>query len=299
MIFSSGRKPKKRFTLNAYVFIVLTAVSFILLVFSSGTFIVNFKDAGLSVFSGVRGAVDAASSFVSRTVLSIKELATLRKEYDELSARVSRYEQLERSSAEIRQENIRLKEQLGFSESIIYRHIPAKIIGRDPDNLYSAFAINKGSKDGIAADMPVIAFQSGTQALAGKVVQTGFLESLVMPLYDTSSYVAARFSESRHEGIVEGQGRYEDPLVMRSIRRRTGDDIQFGDMIISSGMGRLYPPDVNIGRVSKVLVQESENALNVELEPSIDFSKLEYVFVIVSDNREITENAETVDGNNG
>jgi rod shape-determining protein MreC len=286
MIFSTGGKPsRKRFSGNAYVFVILTVLSFTLLSLSSGSFIVDFKDIGLSAFSGVRGAIDSVGFFVSQTVLSIKELATLREEYDELSSRISRYEQLERSAAEIRQENIRLKEQLGFSETIIFRHIPAKIIGRDPDNLYSAFVINKGSKDGIEADMPLIAFQDGTQALVGKVVQAGFVESLIMPLYDTSSFVAARFSESRYEGIVEGQGRYEDPLVMRFIRRRVGDEIQFGDMVISSGMGRLYPPDVNIGRVSRVSVQESENSIDVELEPSIDFSRLEYVFVIVAENK--------------
>jgi rod shape-determining protein MreC len=286
MNFTSGRKPKKRITLNAYVFIVLTAASFVLLVISSGSFILNFKNMGLSVFSGVRSAVDAVTSFVSQSVLSVKELATLREEYDELVDRVSRYEQLERSSAEIRQENIRLKEQLGFSESIIYRHIPAKIIARDPDNLYSAFVINKGSRDGIKIDMPIIAFQDGMQALVGKVVQAGFVESLIMPLYDTRSYVSARFSESRYEGIVEGQGRYEDPLVMRFIRRRAGDEIQFGDMVKTSGMGRLYPADINIGRVSKVLIQESENSIDVELEPSIDFSRLEYVFVIITEDPE-------------
>jgi rod shape-determining protein MreC len=293
MIFSSGGKPKKRFTLNAYVFVILTAISFVLLALSSGTFIVNFKDVGLSAFSGVRGGVDSLTSFASRTILSIRELATLREEYDELVDRVSRYEQLERSSAEIRQENTRLKEQLGFSESLVYRHIPAKIIGRDPDNLYSAFAINKGSRDGISIDMPIIAFQDGMQALVGKVVQAGFAESLIMPLYDTSSFVSARFSESRYEGIVEGQGRNEDPLIMRFIRRRVGDEIQFGDMVLSSGMGRLYPPDINIGRVSRVVIQESENAIDVELESSIDFSRLEYVFAIVA------ESTESEDDNNG
>ncbi len=286
----------KRISWNAYVLIILSVISFILLVISSGTFIVDFRYAGLSAFSGIRGGIDSAASFVSRTVLSVKELATLREAYDELSGRVARYEQLERSSAEIRQENQRLKEQLGFSESIVYRHIPAKVIARDPDNLYSAFVINRGSRDGIKTDMPVIAFQDGMQALVGKVVQAGFVESLIMPLYDTSSYVSARFSESRYEGIVEGQGRYEDPLVMRFIQRRAGDEIQFGDMVISSGMGRLYPAGINIGRVVRVLVQESENSIDVELEPSIDFSRLEYLFVIAENAAIRAEGREANDG---
>lgn len=289
MLISEGRKPRKRFTRNAYVFVILAAVSFLLLFLSTRSFIIDFKNVGSTAFLGVRSGVDSVTSFVSRTVMSVKELATLRKEYNELSDRVSRYEQLERNAAEIRQENIRLKEQLGFSESIIYRHIPAKIIGRDPDNLYSVSIINKGTRDGLGQGMPVIAFHDGTQALVGRIIQAGYFESMVMPLYDTSSFVSARFSESRYEGIVEGQGSYEDPLLMRFIRKRARDDISFGDMVITSGMGRLYPEGVNIGRVSRVMVQESETSIEVEIEPSIDFSRLEYVFVIIPENQENTD----------
>ncbi|MDR0386911.1 MAG: rod shape-determining protein MreC, partial [Treponema sp.] len=167
------RKQKSRMNTGTVIFAVLAFVSFSILFFSTRSFVVNFRDMGLSFFSGVRGGIHGASSFVSRTVLAIRELAVLRREYAELAGRMTRYEQLERSAAEIRQENNRLREQLGFSETIGYRHIPAEIIGRDPDNLFSALVINKGKRDGVAYNMPVIAFRDGVQALAGKVVQAG------------------------------------------------------------------------------------------------------------------------------
>jgi rod shape-determining protein MreC len=284
MKFGRGRKKRRRFNADIYVFTVLSLFSFALLFFSTLSFVINFKNVGLSLFSGIRGGVYGISSRIAQTINSIQELAVLQREYAELTARVTRYEQLERTAAEIRQENYRFREQLGFSRQIRYRHYPAEIIGRDPDNLFSAFVINKGKRDGVAYNMAVIAFQDGVQALAGKVVQAGQFESLVMPVYDSSSFVPARFASSRYEGLVEGQGKIEYPLLMRLISKRARDDVHFGDMVITSGIGgghgTIYPAGINIGRVSRILYKEDETSMEVELETILDFSRLEYVFVI-------------------
>ena len=265
-----------------YVFITLLLISFLALFFSSRNVLVDAKNMGLSMFSGLRAGIHEVTSLVSRTVLSINELASLRREYYELVGRISRYEQLERTAAEIRQENNRLREQLGFSRDFRYQHIPAEIIGRDPDNLFSTFIINKGTRAGVAPDMPVIAYQGGTQGLVGKIVFSGAFESFVMPLYDVSSFVSSRLSESRYEGIVEGRGNPEFPLLMRYINNRARDEINYGDMVVTSGMGGIYPPGINIGRVNRIIYQINELSMEVELMPSIDFSRLEYVFVISS-----------------
>jgi rod shape-determining protein MreC len=191
---------------------------------------------------------------------------------------MARYERLERTSADIRQENNRLREQLGFSETLTLSHIPAQIIGRDPDNLFSALVINKGRREGLKNDMPVVAFQNGVEALMGKVSQAGALESLVLPVYDTNFFISARFSDSRYEGLVEGQGDREAPLLMRNIPKRAREEINYGDLVVSSGIGGVYPPGVVIGRV--IQCEEYENAMTVELESALTFSRLEYVFVI-------------------
>ncbi|MDR2070472.1 MAG: rod shape-determining protein MreC [Treponema sp.] len=286
-------KQKRRVSINTIVFAVLTFCSFSLLFFSTRSFAVNFRDLGLSLFSGMRGGIHGVSSFAARTVLAVRELAVLRREYAELVDRMIRYEQLERTAAEIRQENNRLREQLGFSEIISYRHIPAEIIGRDPDNLFSSLVINKGKRDGVAYNMPVIAFRDGIQGLVGKVVQAGQFESLVMPLYDVSAFIPARFSSSRYNGLVEGQGKNEYPLMMRLISKRAREEIHFGDMIVTSGVkgavDAVYPAGINIGRVSRILYEEYEASIGVELESAIDFSRLEYVFVIDANSNGKTE----------
>jgi rod shape-determining protein MreC len=281
MAFRGGKKRSKtRLSAVLYVFVALMLVSCSLLLFSTRSFVVDFKDMGLSVFSGIRGGIYEVSSHISRTVLSIRELATLRREYNELIERVTRYEQLERNAAEILQENARLREQLGFSYSLNYRHIPAELIGRDPDNLFSALVINKGRHSGVANNMAVIAWQNGVQGLVGKVIQAGQFESLVMPLYDVSSFVSSRLAVSRYEGIVEGQGNPDALLRMRFINKRARDEIDYGDLVVTNGMGGVYPSGITVGRVSGVHYQEYEISMEVELEPVIDFSRLEYVFVI-------------------
>jgi len=279
-----GKVPGAAVNSSAYVFVFLTLISFLLLMFSGGSFILTVKDAGLSIFSGTRSGIYEFTSLISRTILSVKELADLRREHAELLKQLERYEELERSNAEIYQENHRLREQLGFSQSLRYRRIPAQISGRDPDNLYSAVVINKGSYAGVVKNMAVVAWQNGTQALVGKVIQTGAFESLVMPIFDVNSQVASRFSVSRYEGIVEGQGNSEIPLMMRFVPKRARDEINVGDIVLSSGMGGVFPTGINIGRVGSVNSLEYDTTLEVEITPMVDFTRLEYVFIIETEN---------------
>lgn len=282
-LFSSrrtGKNPGVPLNINIFVFFLLILVSIIMLMLSSTNMVINFKNIGLSAFLGIRGGIYELSSFVSKTILSVRELADLKREYNELLRHLERYEEMERSNAEIYQENIRLREQLGFARTLNYKRIPAQISGRDPNNLYSAVVINKGSYSGISNDMTVVAWQDGIQALVGKVIQTGAFESLVMPIFDINSQVSARFSVSRYEGIVEGFGSAEIPLLMRFIPKRARNEINIGDIIISSGIGGIFPAGINIGRVSSISVLEYESTLEAEVIPIIDFSRLEYVFVI-------------------
>jgi len=270
---------KTRFSPELCVFAGLALSSLLALIVSTQN-LLGFRDAGFSVVSGARGAVDGASALVSGTALAVRELARLREEHAELLERLARYERLERTAAEISRENVRLREQLGFSQELAFRHIPARIVGRDPDNLFSAIVINKGSRAGVSRDMPVIAWQGGTQALVGKVIQARPFESLVLPVHDSNLFVSARLAASRFEGIVEGQGSPGAYLLMRFVPKRARDEISRGDIVVSSGLGGVYPPDINIGRVSRVVYSEHDISMEVELQPLIDFSRLEHVFVI-------------------
>lgn len=287
--------PGAQINSSVFLFIVLLILSCVLLFLSTRDFMLGTKNAGLSVFSGIRNGIYELSSAVSRTVLSIRELSDLRRQYDDLLKLLDRFEELERSNVEIIQENIRLREQFDSVNTLRYRRIPAQISGRDPNNLFSAIVINKGSTSGVSNNMPVVAWQNGTQALVGKVIRTGAFESLVMPIFDINSLVSCRLSVSRYEGIIEGMGNSETPLLMRFVPGRARDEISIGDIVVTSGMGGIFPAGINIGRISGINTLEFETTLELDVVPMIDFSRLEYIFVIETE-LSISDSTGTDDG---
>jgi rod shape-determining protein MreC len=199
----------------------------------------------------------------------------------ELSAKLERYTNMERGLADLREENQRLKAQLGFSQDVAYQRIAARIVAKDPENLYSTITVDKGFDDGIRKNMPVIAFQDGMEGLVGRVVEVGRGASKIVPIYDSKSFVASRLSGgSRTEGLVGGQGSPDDPLLMRFVKKRAKDEVQFGDLVSTTGYESLYPPDVAVGRVRKVRVLDYQTSIDIELDPVLDFSRIEYVFVV-------------------
>jgi rod shape-determining protein MreC len=74
---------------------------------------------------------------------------------------------------------------------------------------------------------------------------------------------------------------------MRFIRGRSRGEISIGELAVSSGLGGVYPPGIRLGRVSRILYQENDTTIELELADTADFSRLEYVFVI--DAQSITE----------
>jgi len=274
------RKFSFKIKLDVFLLIMLLIISSILLVFSGGKFVVDFKSVGFTVAAGTESAVHSVASFMTDTVSAVRELAELRTKYLELTEKLKDYELLQRSNADIRRENRELKELLGFAEDIAYKNIPAQIIGFDPDNLYSGIMINRGTRHGVRKNMPVLAFQGSNTGLVGKIVQVGRDSSMVIPIYDYQCYVAARVQTTKHRGLVNGQGSADFPLIMRYVQKRAKDEISIGDKILASGENNLFPKDSPIGVVKSIKVHDYETYLELAVEPIIDFARLDYVFVL-------------------
>ena len=251
-----------------------------MLAFSSGSFIVNFNRVGFSMISAVQEGVAGVFGFAKKAVMSVHDVAVLQKEYQALTEKLEDYEYMQRSNTEIRKENERLLEQLQFATQLEYKNIAAQIIGRNPDNLYSGITINKGSRSGIKKGMPVMAVQNGNIGIVGKVVTVGITTSLVMPVYDTTCNISARIQNTRDIGIVTGSGSYDSPLMLNYIRKRVLDDFNHGDLVVTSGENDNYMKDIPIGRISRITVLDYESSLEIEIDPVIDFMRLENVLVV-------------------
>ncbi|MBP5568196.1 MAG: rod shape-determining protein MreC [Treponema sp.] len=262
------------------VFIFFLLFSGISLGFSTGSFIINLKNVGFSIMSTLEKGCNYIYSSVSNTVHAVSELKQLRKDYDELVIKLENYEEMQRSNADIKKENLRLKEQLDFAVSLDEKNIPAQIISRNLDSAYSYLTIDKGKVNGIKKGMPVIAFQNGNNGLVGRVVQVGTFTSQVMPVYNIDNIVSARIMNTRDLGLVNGLGSQDQPLKLRYIRKSVVDSLKFGDIIVTSGENDNYMKDIPIGTISLIKNNNYDTSLDIELMPIIDFARLENVVVV-------------------
>lgn len=280
-------KNKFSFKLSEFILVLYILFSGIMLTFSSGSFVLNFKQLGFSTLGAIERGVHGIVYGIGSSFSAVRELAQLRKEYEVLTKQLADYEQMRRSNAEIKKENERLKEQLGFSTSLEEKNYPARIISRDSDNLYAAITIDKGSLVGIKKNMPVIAYQSGNSGLVGKVIQVGAFTSQVMPVYNLNCTVSCRIQNTRDIGLVSGNGNQDEPLKMSYVRKRVLEELHYGDVVVTSGENNNYMKDIAVGTISKISVIDYNSLLDIELTPIIDFSRLENVVVV--NMREINE----------
>lgn len=269
-----------RFKFSEFLLIGLLLLSNIILNFSGGGFILNLKKIGFSAISTIEKGVHFVTHGIAESFSAVKELRQLKKDYNELVIKLENYEQMQRSNADIKKENERLREQLDFAVSMDEQNYPAQIISRDFDNVYTYLTIDKGSINGIKKNMPVIAFQNGNRGLVGKVVQVGTFTSQVMPVYNLNYIVSARIQNQRDLGLVNGSGSQEKPLLLQYIRKNVAGELSYGDIIVTSGENDNYLKDIPIGTISKIISLDYNSSLNIELTPIIDFSRLENVIVV-------------------
>ena len=80
--------------------------------------------------------------------------------------------------------------------------------------------------------------------------------------------------------MINGQGSADLPLIMRYVQKRAKGEIAIGDKILASGENNLFPKDSPIGIVTGIKVHDYETYLELAVQPIIDFSRLDYVFVL-------------------
>lgn len=275
--------------------IALLAASLLLISVSTKS-ILRFPGAIVSTLtSGTQYIFSSVGGFIKQTIFSIRELADLRNQYDALADKLKGYETLERDFADMMAENARLKEQLVFAQNMTTIKAASRIIANDPGNIFSSYIIDKGLSSGLAKNMAVAAFQNGVEGLAGKILDIRKNSSIVIPLFDQRFFVSARLSRTRAEGLVNGQGNSDDPLVMRYVSKINASEIQVGDMVVTSGLDSIYPADLAIGRVKEVQLPEYSSSAIILLEPSLNFSKLEYLFVLQKSDETDSDGAPSPD----
>jgi rod shape-determining protein MreC len=178
------------------------------------------------------------------------------------------------SLRETQQENIRLRKFLQFEEKFSIQSVVARVIAKDVSTEFRSIRLNRGESSGIKRNMAVVT----DEGIVGRILRTTKNTSDVVTILDPLSAVDAIVERSRARGIMEG---LTDDACQLKYALRT-DDIQPGDVLISSGLGGIFPKGIVAGTVSKVNRKPYGITQEVEVRPSVDFSKLEEVLVVTN-----------------
>jgi rod shape-determining protein MreC len=173
---------------------------------------------------------------------------------------------------ELYQENSRLRSLLAFKQQSALRLIPARVIGRFPDNWTSGVILDKGKSNGINTGMVVV----NHIGLIGKIIETTSLTSKVLLINDSSQGISSIVQSSRQEGLVSGSLGVN--LVMRYLPKDA--QISVGDIIVTSELSRIYPKGLLIGKVIKVGYEFSGLNRFAIVKPAVDLANIEEVLVI-------------------
>jgi rod shape-determining protein MreC len=171
-------------------------------------------------------------------------------------------------------ENIRLKRLLMFKQGSQYSFIPASVIGFGQEQTIRSLILNVGSADSIRKNQAVL-----TEAgLVGKILDAETQQALTQILMDRNTLVSARLQKSREVGVVGWSGNLW--LDLYYIPKDV--EVEPGEVVITSGLSRIYPKGIKIGVVAEVEEKEYELFKKIKIKPAVDFNRLEDVFVVLA-----------------
>ena len=248
--------------------------------FSEFLYIVTypFKKVTLVISNGVSGVLD---NFVS-----IKEL---REENEQLSEEIKRLNEKLVDHERMKHQNQLYKSFLGIKQdNPDYEVAEAWVISRDPDNRFGSFTIDKGSLAGISPRDPVIT----SDGLVGVVWEVGLTSSKVRTILDVSVDVSAYSISSRDTGVITGdiELSFDGRCKMSYLARNS--EIQEGELVVTSGVGGLFPNEIIIGTVEDILPEAHGISQYAIIKPAADPLSVKDVFVITGFYGKADYNAE-------
>lgn len=210
--------------------------------------------------------VVAVRNYFGGLGVSRSEIEALKRQNTELRVSVAELE-------EARLENARLQKIVGFVEASKLEALGARVIGRPPSAWEGSLLIDRGSADGVKTGMPVLA----PEGLLGQTVEVTEHSAKVRLITDQRSGVAGLIQTVRAEGVVRGS--IEGRLSMEFVSREA--TVTVGDVVITSGMGGVYPKGLLIGQVEVFELNDNDLYPSITVVPTADFDGIEEVVVLV------------------
>lgn len=267
--------------LHSNGFKVLLAVIFImfgLMLYTAST--------GSSIFSNLMGFISAPMQKVSTVVANnANETAKnatldanqLKAEYDELKKKNEDLNNKLVDYYQIKQENEQYKSILGLkSQHKDYQLVSAAVIGRDPNDLFYNFSVDKGSLDGVKVNDPVVT----SAGLVGYVSSVNATYCKITTILSADTSIGASDKVTRDSGVVSSNIKLADQGLTKMGYLDANTKVKSGDIIVTSGLGGIYPKDLLIGTVTEVKNEEYDVSLCATVKPFVDVKSVHDVFII-------------------
>ncbi len=158
-----------------------------------------------------------------------------------------------------------------FRKKFLYELIPAQTIARDPSFLYRTIVIDVGMEEGVTTYMPVV----NADGVVGKVIKVLRNSSLVQLIRAPSEYISVLHKSSGAVGILSAMIGTE-----LHINYRSHFTVSEGDTLVTSGLGGVYPPNLNVGIVKRVETGEQRYYNKIVVEPMVNFNKLNTLYIV-------------------
>ena len=253
---------------NAYLFVCLIVVV-IVLIPASRDFLIRI---GIKTMRPVESFFSSLSFSSRGFFYGLSQISDLREQNSELSDKLRQSQISQSELEELKAENQILKKQLGFKELIKERDlIPSKIISREPTTFLDNMIIDKGEKDGISKGLAVVS----DGALVGKITEVYANESKVTLITSKDSIIQAMMQKSRVMGILKGG---LSGITLENIPQDV--EVIEREVVVTSGLGGGIDQGILIGEISGQRSSKAEIYKVLNVQPTVDFSKLEIIFII-------------------
>ena len=270
----------KPFKNKLAVTIVLLSVAF------CGMIIYSLQSDANGISSSVSTVVSPLQKIVYNINSRVKETVDFFLNFSEVKLE---NEQLKQKNAELANELIeyeslkdeveRLREALNFTESRSnYNYVGVNIIGYSGSSLSDGYIIDKGSNDGIAKNIVVVSYKG----LVGKVTKVSSNFAVVQSILNENIAVAVMDQQTRDAtGVLQGLSDKKDTNMTVVYNLPIDSDVKEGDIIITSGLGKIYPKEIPVGTVVSVQEDNVKVMKSAVVEPFVNFNKLEELFVVI------------------
>lgn len=221
-------------------------------------------------FSGLGYTVREGVSSVPAFIKTREENEVLKKQVAELGSFRHKF-------IESIQENIKLRNMLGFRDrNFQYDLEAAQVIGREPDNWFDVVIIDKGEGSGVLTDMAVIT----DEGLVGKILSAGKDYAKVLLITDDRSSVGATIQRTRDSGLLKGTIPPAPRGHAKMVYLPQEANLVKGDVVITSGNGVFIPKGIVIGEIADFDKSAYDLMQSAIIKPRADLQKLELVFVV-------------------